>query len=45
VSAPVTVDADADPGLTRAAELVRNVPDFPEPGILFRDITPVLADA
>jgi len=45
VSAAVTVDADADPGLTRAAELVRDVPDFPEPGILFRDITPVLADA
>jgi adenine phosphoribosyltransferase len=25
--------------------LTRLVPDFPEPGILFRDITPVLADA
>ena len=24
--------------------LVRDVPDFPTPGILFRDITPVLAD-
>jgi adenine phosphoribosyltransferase len=24
---------------------VRDVPDFPKPGILFRDITPVLADA
>jgi adenine phosphoribosyltransferase len=24
--------------------LVRDVPDFPEPGIVFRDITPVLAD-
>lgn len=24
--------------------LIRDVPDFPEPGILFRDITPVLAD-
>jgi adenine phosphoribosyltransferase len=24
---------------------VRNIPDFPTPGILFRDITPVLADA
>ena len=45
MTAPVTVDPDADPGLTRAAELVRDVPDFPEPGILFRDITPVLADA
>jgi adenine phosphoribosyltransferase len=25
--------------------LVRAVPDFPEPGIVFRDITPLLADA
>ncbi len=26
------------------AELTREVPDFPEPGVLFRDLTPVLAD-
>lgn len=25
-------------------ELIRDVPDFPKPGILFKDITPVLAD-
>ena len=25
--------------------LIRNVPDFPKPGIQFKDITPVLADA
>ena len=25
--------------------LLRDVPDFPRPGILFKDITPVLADA
>jgi adenine phosphoribosyltransferase len=25
-------------------ELVRDVPDFPEPGILFKDITPLLGD-
>lgn len=25
--------------------LVRDVPDFPKPGILFRDITPLLADS
>ncbi len=23
---------------------IRDVPDFPKPGILFKDITPVLAD-
>lgn len=30
--------------LSRARELIRDVPDFPQPGILFKDITPVLAD-
>src|SRR2546429_9929252 len=24
--------------------LIRDIPDFPKPGILFRDITPLLAD-
>ena len=27
-----------------ARQLIRDVPDFPQPGILFKDITPVLAD-
>jgi adenine phosphoribosyltransferase len=27
------------------ARLIRDVPDFPKPGIVFKDITPVLADA
>ena len=27
------------------AAMVRNVPDFPKPGILFKDITPLLQDA
>ncbi len=25
-------------------ELIRDVPDFPEPGVVFKDITPLLAD-
>ena len=29
----------------RLRSLVRDVPDFPKPGIVFKDITPVLADA
>ncbi len=28
-----------------AEQLIRDVPDFPRPGIMFKDITPVLADA
>jgi adenine phosphoribosyltransferase len=36
---------DGDDALARVAALVRDVPDFPEPGVLFRDITPVLADS
>src|ERR1041384_4778623 len=31
--------------LEHARSLIRDVPDFPQPGILFKDITPVLADA
>lgn len=31
--------------LRRIDELVRLVPDYPQPGVLFRDITPLLADA
>jgi adenine phosphoribosyltransferase len=27
------------------AHLIRDIPDWPKPGILFRDITPLLADA
>ena len=27
------------------ADYIRDIPDFPKPGILFRDITPLLADA
>lgn len=31
--------------LTAAERLIRTIPDYPEPGIGFRDITPLLADA
>ena len=31
--------------LARAEALIRTIPDYPEPGVLFRDITPLLADA
>jgi adenine phosphoribosyltransferase len=32
-------------GIEFAKSLIRNVPDFPTPGIMFKDITPMLADA
>jgi adenine phosphoribosyltransferase len=31
--------------LEKVRDLVRSVPDYPEPGVLFRDLTPVLADS
>jgi len=37
--------ADDDAALVaRAARLVRDVPDYPTPGVVFKDITPLLAD-
>ena len=33
-----------DAFLQRLNDTIRDVPDFPKPGILFKDITPVLAD-
>ncbi|MCW2775759.1 MAG: adenine phosphoribosyltransferase [Nocardioides sp.] len=35
---------DPGPGVADAIALIADVPDFPEPGILFKDITPLLAD-
>ena len=32
------------PGASELRKLIRDVPDFPKPGILFKDITPLLAD-
>ncbi len=35
-----------DPAVERALDrLIRDVPDWPQPGVTFRDITPMLADA
>lgn len=36
--------APQSPALTRARALIRDVPNFPKPGIVFRDITPMLQD-
>jgi adenine phosphoribosyltransferase len=35
----------AGPATDRLRALIRDVPDFPQPGIVFKDITPLLADA
>ena len=45
MTVPVSTAA-GDPARAAAAleRLVRDVPDFPEPGIVFKDITPLLAD-
>jgi adenine phosphoribosyltransferase len=35
----------SDPDLDRMlGSLIRDVPDFPEPGVVFKDLTPLLAD-
>lgn len=47
VAAPVTPSEPPDVLIDRiryVKGLIRDVPDFPKPGILFRDITPLLAD-
>jgi len=31
-----------DPRIAQIAERIRDVPDFPKPGILFKDVTPLL---
>jgi len=36
---------DPKPTIANIEKAIRNIPDFPKPGIQFKDITPVLADA
>jgi adenine phosphoribosyltransferase len=31
--------------VARVKELIRDIPDFPRPGVVYKDITPLLADA
>jgi len=38
---PAPIDAE----LARLTGLIRDVPDYPQPGVVFKDITPLLADA
>jgi adenine phosphoribosyltransferase len=39
----VAEDGEVD-ALTRAESLIALTPDYPEPGVLFRDVSPLLAD-
>lgn len=42
----IAAGAEIDDALrARLAARIRDVPDFPAPGVLFKDITPLLADA
>ena len=45
MTAPVAHSDSVPESLTRLVlSHLREIPDFPEPGVLFRDITPLLAD-
>jgi adenine phosphoribosyltransferase len=44
IAAARTLAGMKDP-VEHLKRLIRDIPDFPKPGILFRDITPLLADA
>lgn len=36
---------DRETGISMLGELIRDIPDFPKPGIVFKDITPLLGNA
>ena len=38
------MSATADDRLASITRLIRDVPDFPKPGILFKDVTPLIGD-
>ncbi len=40
----VRVESEDRVKITKLRDLIRDVPDFPKPGIVFKDITPLLAD-
>ena len=40
-----TAISDREAAVSRVESLIRDIPDFPKPGILFKDITPLLGDA
>ncbi len=41
----LTASSQQVPAADGLRRLIRDIPDFPKPGILFKDITPLLADA
>lgn len=44
ISSRTNIDLQDRLRSTRLRELIRDVPNFPKPGIVFKDITPLLAD-
>lgn len=42
---PLDIDLQTDQSVDRIRAAVRTIPDFPTPGIQFKDITPILKDA
>src|SRR5262245_2446661 len=45
ILSPLPTDARrAEEGIMDLAKYIRDIPDFPKPGILFKDITPLLAE-
>jgi len=42
---PGTIATESTMTTEEIKKMIRNVPDFPKPGIMFRDFTPLIADA